>query len=160
MRQSINSKRIAIVAVVIVLLFWLIGWYWSLSPDTFDVRQRLKQNSPVENPTNIAGYTLTTTMIDVSETLLDKPGGYLSNDVTPPGIFLDNMPAWEFGALEMVRDLALSMRKDFSRSQSQSIENSYLTKAHPKFNMDHKSWALPSSESSYSDGIELLKKIP
>ena len=52
MRQSINSKRIAIVAVVIVLLFWLIGWYWSLSPDTFDVRQRLKQNSPVENPTN------------------------------------------------------------------------------------------------------------
>ena len=149
MRQSINSKRIAIVAVVIVLLFWLIGWYWSLSPDTFDVRQRLKQNSPVENPTNIAGYTLTTTMIDVSET---------SNDITPPGIFLDNMPAWEFGALEMVRDLALSMRKDFSRSQSQSIENPYLTKAHPKFNMDHKSWALPSSESSYSDGIELLKK--
>ena len=97
-------------------------------------------------------------MIDVSETLLDKPGGYLSNDITPPGIFLDNMPAWEFGALEMVRDLALSMRKDFSRSQSQAIENSDLTKAHPKFNMDHKSWALPSSESSYSDGIELLKK--
>ncbi|APD91002.1 hypothetical protein BM523_15145 [Alteromonas mediterranea] len=158
MRQSINSKRIAIVAVVIFLLFWLIGWYWSLSPDTFDIRKRLEQNSSVENPTNIAGYTLTTTMIDVSETLLNKPGGYLSNDVIPPSVFLDNMPAWEFGALEMVRDLALSMRKDFSRSQSQSIENPYLTKAHPKFNMDHKSWALPSSESSYAEGIELLKK--
>ena len=125
MRQSINSKRIAIVAVVIVLLFWLIGWYWSLSPDMFDIRKRLEQNSSVENPTNIAGYTLTSTMIDVSQTLIDKPGGYLSNDITPPGIFLDNMPAWEFGALEMVRDLALSMRKDFSRSQSQSIENPY-----------------------------------
>ena len=97
-------------------------------------------------------------MIEVSETLLDKPGGYLSNDVIPPGVFLDNMPSFEFGVLEMIRDLALSMRKDFSRSQSQSIENPYLTKAHPKFNMDHRSWMFPSSESSYRDGITLLKQ--
>ena len=158
MRQSINAKRIAIVAVLLVILFWLIGWYWSLSPDTYDIKDRLKTSSTVENPTQIAGYTITTAMIDVSETLLDKPGGYLSNDVIPPGVLLDNMPAWEFGALEMIRDLALSMRKDFSRSQSQSMENPYLTKAHPKFNMDHKSWALPSSESSYADGIALLKQ--
>lgn len=158
MRQSINAKWIAIFTAVVLVVFWIIGWYWSFSPDTYDVRERLQKNSSIENPTKIAGYTLTTTMIDVSETLLDKPGGYLSNDVTPPGLFLDNMPAWEFGALEMVRDLALSMRKDFSRSQSQSIENPYLTKAHPKFNMDHKSWALPSSESSYAEGIALLKQ--
>ncbi|WP_334031794.1 DUF2333 family protein [Alteromonas sp. P256] len=158
MRQSINAKRIAIVAVLLVIIFWLIGWYWSLSPDTYDIKDRLKTSSTVENPTQIAGYTITTAMIDVSETLLDKPGGYLSNDVIPPGVLLDNMPAWEFGALEMIRDLALSMRKDFSRSQSQSMENPYLTKAHPKFNMDHKSWALPSSESSYADGIALLKQ--
>lgn len=158
MRQSINAKWIAIFTAVILVVFWIIGWYWSFSPDTYDVRERLQKNASIQNPTKIAGYTLTTTMIDVSETLLDKPGGYLSNDVTPPGLFLDNMPAWEFGALEMVRDLALSMRKDFSRSQSQSIENPYLTKAHPKFNMDHKSWALPSSESSYAEGIALLKE--
>jgi hypothetical protein len=158
MRQSINSKWIAIVAAIIFVIFWLIGWYWSFSPDTYDVKARLQNSSSVENPTKIAGYTLTSTMIDVSETLLNKPGGYLSNDVTPPGLFLDDMPAWEFGALEMVRDLALSMRKDFSRSQSQSIENPYLTKAHPKFNMDHRSWMLPSSESSYADGIALLKQ--
>jgi hypothetical protein len=144
--------------VLLVIIFWLIGWYWSLSPDTYDIKDRLKTSSTVENPTQIAGYTITTAMIDVSETLLDKPGGYLSNDVIPPGVLLDNMPAWEFGALEMIRDLALSMRKDFSRSQSQSMENPYLTKAHPKFNMDHKSWALPSSESSYADGIALLKQ--
>ena len=87
-------------------------------------------------------------MIDVSETLIDKPGGYLSNDITPPGIFLDNMPAWEVRCAGNGARPVL-MRKDFSRSQSQSIENPYLTKAHPKFNMDHKSWALPSSESSY-----------
>ena len=158
MRQSINSKWIALIVVAVFLLFWLIGWYWSFAPATYDVNKRVAQQTSVANPANIAGYTLTSTMIEVSETLLDKPGGYLSNDVIPPGVFLDNMPSFEFGVLEMIRDLALSMRKDFSRSQSQSIENPYLTKAHPKFNMDHRSWMFPSSESSYRDGITLLKQ--
>ena len=53
MRQSINSKRIAIVAVVIVLLFWLIGWYWSLSPDTFDVRQAVAEQAQSPSQTEI-----------------------------------------------------------------------------------------------------------
>lgn len=157
MKFTFSAKWVSIATAVVLVLFWLVGWYWSLSPNTFNVAQRAQEQAEGFDPSTVAGFTLTTTMIDVSETLLDKPGGYLSNDVTPPSIFLDNMPAWEFGALEMVRDLALSMRKDFSRSQSQSIENEYLTKAHPKFNMDHRSWLFPSSESSYDDGIELLK---
>lgn len=158
MRESITTKRVTAIVVIIFLLFWLVGWYWSFAPDTYDVNKRVAQQSSVAQPESVAGYTLTSTMIHVSETLLDKPGGYLSNDVMPPGVLLDNMPAFEFGVLEMVRDLALSMRKDFSRSQSQSLENPYLTKAHPKFNMDNRSWMFPSSEASYRDGIELLKQ--
>lgn len=158
MKQFMNAKGISIAAAILFLVFWLIGWYWSLDPDTFDVRAQVKAQTTIENPTSVAGLTLTASMIEVSETLLNKPGGYLSNDVIPPSLLLDNMPAWEFGVVEMIRDLALSMRKDFSRSQSQSLENTYLTKAHPKFNMDHRSWMFPSSESSYSDGIALLKQ--
>jgi len=158
MKQFMNAKGISIAAAILFLVFWLIGWYWSIDPDTFDVRAQVKAQTTIENPTSVAGLTLTSSMIEVSETLLNKPGGYLSNDVIPPSLFLDNMPAWEFGVVEMIRDLALSMRKDFSRSQSQSLENTYLTKAHPKFNMDHRSWMFPSSESSYSDGIALLKQ--
>lgn len=158
MKQFMNAKGISIAAAILFLVFWLIGWYLSIDPDTFDVRAQVKAQTTIENPTSVAGLTLTSSMIEVSETLLNKPGGYLSNDVIPPSLFLDNMPAWEFGVVEMIRDLALSMRKDFSRSQSQSLENTYLTKAHPKFNMDHRSWMFPSSESSYSDGIALLKQ--
>ncbi|WP_421132437.1 DUF2333 family protein [Alteromonas sp. A079] len=158
MKQFMNAKGISIAAAILFLIFWLIGWYWSLDPDTFDVRAQVKAQTTIQNPTSVAGLTLTSSMIEVSETLLNKPGGYLSNDVIPPSLLLDNMPAWEFGVVEMIRDLALSMRKDFSRSQSQSLENTYLTKAHPKFNMDHRSWMFPSSESSYSDGIALLKQ--
>jgi hypothetical protein len=104
----------------------------------------------------VAGYTITTSLIKVSETLLNKSGGYLSNDVLPPSVMMDNMPSWEFGALEMTRDLALAMRQDFSRSQSQSLENSFLTKAQPQFNINNLSWILPSSESAYQDGIDNL----
>ena len=95
-------------------------------------------------------------MIKVSEALLNKPGGYLSNDIMPPSLFLDNMPAWEFGVLEMVRDIALVMRKDFSRSQSQSLVNKHLLEAQPRFNIDSESWAVPSAESEYGEAINQL----
>ena len=74
----------------------------------------------------------------------------------PPSLFLDNMPAWEFGVLEMVRDMALVMRKDFSRSQSQSLVNQHLKEAQPRFNIDSKNWAMPSAESEYGKAIEQL----
>ena len=71
----------------------------------------------------VVGYTTTVTLMRAAETLLEKPGGYLYNDVTPPSVFLDNMPSWEYGALVQVRDLARTLRNEISRSQSQSREN-------------------------------------
>ena len=116
----------------------------------------LSKAAQAENVVPVVGYTTTTALIRVSQTLLNKPGGYLANDALPPAVFLDNIPAWEFGVLEMVRDLSLIMRKDFSRSQSQSVEDQYLKKAHPLFNIDHRSWAMPSAEGQYADAIKLL----
>ena len=60
-------------------------------------------------------------MVQAVDTLLNKPGGYLSNDISPPGVFLDNMPNWEFGVLQQIRDLAKALRNDYSRSQTQSV---------------------------------------
>jgi len=74
----------------------------------------------------------------------------------PPFSLLDNMPAWELGALEMSRDLALALRKDLSRSQSQSIENQYLKLAQPMLNIDHRSWAVPAAEAEYQQAIAQL----
>ena len=90
------------------------------------------------------------------ETLLDKRGGYLSNDIMPPSIWLDNISNWEFGVLVQVRDLSRSMRNDFSRSQSQSSEDVDLIIAEPKFNFDNKSWFLPATESVYREGVDSL----
>ena len=156
MQQYLNAKWLSIAAAVLFLFFWLLGVYWSMSPNTFDVRQAAEQKARETSQQVVVGYTVSNTLIEVTETLLDKPGGYIANDVMPPGVFMDNMPSWEFGALEMIRDLALAMRKDFSRSQSQSLENPQLVKAQPDLNMDHRSWIIPSAESMYSDAVEEL----
>jgi hypothetical protein len=92
------------------------------------------------------------------ETLLDKPGGYLSNDVMPPSVLLDNIPNWEFGALVQSRDLARVLRNDISRSQSQSTENLDLSIAEPQFNFSNDSWILPSTEGEYRGGLKALRR--
>lgn len=151
MDKYLNRRWIIASVSFVMLLILFLVFYWSSEPDMFDVR--LKTNQPP-----VTGVTLTSTLHKVGNTLLEKPGGYLSNDVIPPSVFMDDMPSWEFGALEMVRDLALAMRQDFSRSQSQSLENPQLVIAQPKFNIDHRSWILPSAESQYKDGLEAIQE--
>jgi hypothetical protein len=154
--MNISTKSISAALVGIILIISLIGFWWGFEPDTFDVDAQAQQAASANNERVVTGYTTATALITVMETMLNKSGGYLSNDVMPPGILMDNIPSWEFGALEMSRDLVLAMRKDFSRSQSQSLENPQLVKASPKLNFDHNRWILPSSEGEFQDGIDAL----
>jgi|TARA_Y100000052_G_C2927577_1_gene72313 hypothetical protein len=71
---------------------------------------------------------------------------------------MDNMPNWEYGVLVQLRDLSRAMRKDISRSQSQSAEDPDLTIAEPQFHFDSESWAIPSTENEYRRGINALKR--
>jgi hypothetical protein len=143
-----------VVTYVIVVI--VLGFIWSRSPGDFDVREQALTLANNEQKKLVPGYVTTATSIHIAETLLDKPGGYLSNDVTPPGIYLDNIPNWEFGALTELRDLVRSMRNDFSRSQTQSVEDKDLQVADPQFNYDSESWILPSTESEYRKGVDAL----
>lgn len=158
MSRFFNKKSIAggLIGIFILLFFAL--QYWSREPALIDLEQQLDDYLQTANQRNVIGHSTTTALISVASTLLDKPGGYMANDVLPPFVFMDDMPAWEFGVVEMVRDMALAMRKDFSRSQSQSIENEFLVIAHPKFNIDHRNWLVPSAESEYRQAIEELQK--
>ena len=136
---------------VFLLVLVILGWYWSRTPDVFWV-----QEQPGDR--KVVGYATVDTLIRVSETLLDKPGGYLTNDVTPPSVILDNIPNWELGVLQQVRDLARVIRNDYSRSQSQSREDVDVSIAEPKFFFDNNSWILPPTESRYREGIEGFTK--
>ncbi|MCY1284826.1 hypothetical protein D9M68_257330 [compost metagenome] len=135
-----------------------IGWYWSQEPDFFPVQQHAQAAAEQAGRQMVVGYTTVETLKEVASTLLDKPGGYISNDIFPPGLWLDNMPSWEYGVLVQVRDLSRAMRKDFARSQSQSTEDADLARAEPRFHFDNKSWALPASEAEYQEGIKSLDR--
>ncbi len=147
-RQWTGAILVGLLLLALVLSG--VSWYWSQEPEIFWVQQEF-EGKPVPR-----GFATVDTLIRVTETLLDKPGGYLSNDVTPPSIFLDNIPNWEFGVVVQVRDFARVLRNDFSRSQSQSREDTDLADAEPAFNFDHDSWIFPPTESKYRGGVESL----
>ena len=149
--MQITWKKVTGVGLFLVLIGYGLSVWWSIEPDPINPQQLTATDK------NVVGYATTTSLILTVETLLDKQGGWLSNDVMPPSIFMDNMPAFEYGALEQARDLALIMRKEFSRSQSQSAADKDLGEAQSKLNIDHTSWLVPSAESEYRDAIKLLK---
>jgi hypothetical protein len=149
--------KMALVPLLVLLVFLVVlGIYWSSEPDPFDVVEAAADRAPETSARLTTGSYTTSAVITAMETLLNKRGGYLSNDIMPPSIWLDNIPNWEFGVLVQVRDMSRSLRNDMSRSQSQSAEDEDLIIAEPKFNFDNESWFLPASESVYQEGVDAL----
>jgi hypothetical protein len=141
---------------VLVLLIAATMWWWDTEPALFDpVAVTQTRMQELKRPVS-TGATTTVTLITSVRTLLDKRGGYLSNDKLPPGVFLDNVPNWEFGSLTASRDLVRALRNDFSRSQTQSTEDRDLAEADPLLNSPNDRWLLPSSESQYRKAIRHL----
>jgi len=157
-RTLLMSRAVLSVLGLYLLVTGALGWYWSEEPALFPVQQNAQLAAEKEGKQMVVGYTTVETLKTVVGTLLNEPGGYISNDRFPPGLWMDNMPSWEYGVLVQVRDLTRALRKDFARSQSQSAEDADLAKAEPRFNFDNKSWVLPSSESEYQEGINSLNR--
>jgi hypothetical protein len=160
--QNLREKgllwRIGAVVFFVAALLYGIGWYWSREPAKFDVIEIAAQEANVKNPKELPlGYTYASSVIEIAQTLLHKPGGFLTNDVFPPSVMLDNIPSWEQGALVALRDATTALRNHISRAQNTSREDPDLAKGEPFFYFDHKSWQLPSSESEYEKGIEALR---
>lgn len=149
---------VAALLAVYLLAAVAVGIYWSFPPKAFDPVTEAQAEASAQGIKGATGYTTVYTLSKVMTTLLEKPGGFIHNDVFPPGLWLDNISNWEFGALVQSRDLSRALRKDFSRSQSQSVEVEELAEAEPRFNFDANSWWLPSSESEYEGGLESLNK--
>lgn len=151
-RRGIRRAIVAL-CVLAVLFVAALMWWWDTEPPLFDpVAVTQAQMQQLKRPVSV-GATTTVTLITSVRTLLDKRGGYLSNDKLPPGVFMDNIPNWEFGSLTASRDLVRALRNDFSRSQTQSTEDKDLAEADPLLNSPNDRWLLPSSESQYRKAI-------
>lgn len=155
-RLGAASGAAGALLAIYLLICLLLGWWWDSEPELFEVRDYAAAKAETQNRQLVVGYITTATLMHMAESLLDKRGGYLSNDLFPPGVWMDNVPNWEFGVLTQVRDAARAFRMDFARSQSQSKEDPDLAEAEGKFFFDNSSWAFPASESEYRQGIRLL----
>lgn len=148
---------------VYVVLCVVLGFIWSHTPNLFSVEEAAKSRAEKQGVQVVTGYVTANTLVEVANALKKKgrnyflSGGYVTNDITPPGVFMDNMAAWEFGALVQIRDLARALRQDMSRSQSQSLEDPDLAEAEPHFNYDNNSWWLPPTEDELRLGTNHIK---
>ena len=150
-------RGLLVVVALYVLVVLALMWWWSYEPAQFEVVKFAQERSAQHNQPMVAGSVVTATLIGSAETLLDKRGGYLSNDKFPPGVLMDNVPNWEFGVLTATRDLAREMRNKFARSQSQSEEDVDLKEADPLFSSPSDRWLLPSSEGQYRKAIDRVE---
>jgi len=153
--MTLLGSGAGLVLISYLIIVVVLGFYWSAEPEPFSIRSNMEEKLDSRNA--VVGVATTATLIRVAETLLDKPGGYLSNDISPPGLLLDNIPNWEFGVLVQVRDMARALRENFSRSQSQSTEDADLVIVEPQFHFNNDSWFFPATETEYRKAITALE---
>ena len=147
------SKVLLWSLAVFMLVMFVLGFWFSREPDVFWVNRSADPEAPV------VGISTTDTLIRVAETLLNKPGGYLTNDKIPPNVILDNIPSWELGVVNQMRDLGRVMRDDYTRSQSQSKEDDDVAIGAPQFFYNNDSWVFPTTESEYQEGIDAFTRF-
>ncbi len=149
---AIGRLAVGLIAAYLLGCIFL-GWWWDKEPEVFDVRANAASHAQQAQRELVIGYVTTATLVRLAESLLDKRGGYLSNDLMPPALWMDNIPNWEFGVLTQIRDASRAYRIDFARSQSQSAEDPDLQSAEGLFFFDNSSWIFPDSEGEYRQGI-------
>jgi hypothetical protein len=142
---------------IVFVVMLVLGEWWSQEPEQFNVQdEAIERMNATHTDQMPIGYVYANTLAHIADVILFKPGGYLSNDVAPPGLFCDNIQSFEYGALVMLRDGTTALRNHFARDQSQSAEDPDLAKAEPYFYYERNSWALPSTESEYVKGVDAL----
>lgn len=142
----------ALAIICLVMMFFL-----NYEPPLFNPIATATVHAQKHHHKVVTGYTTTATLMEAVDVLLNKRGGYMSNDIMPPWVFLDNVPNWEFGVLTQVRDLGRAMRNDFSRSQTQSTEDLDLSETDQLFHYDNERWFPPDTEGRYKKAMAALE---
>lgn len=140
--------RVALVGGTLFVLNVFLMLWWSREPDGFSVRDAAVAYLP-EGREPVVGSHLVGSSIKILDVLLHKSGGFIKNDVAPPGVFLDNISAWEYGVVTLMRETTLALNNDFSRAQSQSARVSFLSNADNNIRIDSASWWFPRPEAAY-----------
>lgn len=136
---------------LLLLLLSGLGWYWSREPRMFAVA------APAAGGGR-PGEVLLAVQARLVGALTEKPGGYLNNDLLPPGSLVDDIPAWERGVLSQVRDLSTALRAPLGRDTAAPALSADLAEAAAAFSVDPGAWGMPSAESEFRRGRDALAR--
>ncbi|WP_211620772.1 DUF2333 family protein [Halomonas sp. PGE1] len=144
-------KPLLALAGLYLLVTIALGIWWSQPPAPFDVEQAtLERRGEAAYAPAARGTVTVATLAETVATLLDKPGGYLRNDIAPPGVWLDNMPNWELGVLEVSRDLARAL------PGMTAAPSDHLEEARERLEGDDRDWFYPSTEQRLEQAVAAL----
>src|SRR5688572_27840042 len=129
--------------LVLIVVILALMWWGDEEVELYDGIAHTQMQAEARGERVVVGTMTTDSLIQVVDHMLNKRGGYLSNDLLPLGLIMDNMPNWEFGVLVQCRDLARAFRNGFSRSLTQSVEDRDLIEAEPLLSFTNDRWLFP-----------------
>ncbi len=156
--------RIGLAVATLFVVLVVLMFVWSTTPDPVRPRQAMQQYLTDEQIYTKkqqvkTGAALTSTTIHMIDSLLNKSGGYVRNDVMPPGLLMDNMSSWEYGVLRNLRDIALVFRNNFSTAgTTQTKTDKDLGDALNLLSISSHKWMMPQAEDSYHRASLALKR--
>lgn len=103
------------------------------------------------------GYVFVSMIVDLVEAQLEGTGGWTPNDLPlTPGYWLDNLPSFQLGVLEVVRRTGEVLRDDLGRAKPTDQPHPELVTAAQGYQADLRRWANPSAESMLQRGDDAL----
>ncbi len=172
-RLTTRLLKTTIVVLLVVLLAWPatfgVVWlvnaaYTALDPTRFPVsesdQQAILQNAGPASAEPLKGAALSRALTYRLERELNSALGWSVNDLwASPTRWLDNRANRQRGVIFSTRMLSAFFATNLAKLGTVDAENEWLKEAREKrFVFSEDSWWLPSSESEYRKGIDLVKK--
>ncbi|MBN1276313.1 MAG: DUF2333 family protein [Deltaproteobacteria bacterium] len=146
--RNTAKNKVLIVAVIIVILILFCLFVMirnSIKPDVIDL------SNVTENKKGVYFVKANQALV---ERMFDR---WLPNDIFWPTIFLDNMPSFQLGKLEVVRYNTRVLRDNLTRMRTTDKLDPHAEKAFTSFSNDPYKWMFPSAESKWKEGYNSLE---
>ena len=151
--QFLRSQKILILAVIVLVLIagFVIGTLQGQRPSLPVV---------VEDPGAPQGTATVSMVRDLMRAQLDGFGGWLPNDMPfSPSFYLDNLPSFQLGVLQVVRHASRVLRDNLTRQRTSDAVHKDTDLAYSAFANDPLKWAFPSAESAFGRGVNALTRF-
>jgi len=152
MGRVLQSKRLIGALMAVLFVLWcVVAFLQSGKPELPAVK------TPADAP---VGTATVKTISALMQAQLDAFGGWLPNDLPgSPGYFLDNVPSFQLGVLQVLRHGSRVLRDNLSRQRTSDAVHREVDSAYSAFANDPRRWAFPSAEGAFERGTGALDRF-